>query len=234
MISEVLHGASDTGRSVAAAAIRPAAGMLAIGRRAEARIRRDVVAASGQLTLAVIDIAVARAERADVPLRVADRLLDDGIAEQVAARLLEGPELERIAELTMESPALHAAVAGALDSDGAERLVARVLETEGMQRLVVQVLESRVVEDAVARLIDDAAARLPDSQAMWTLIDVIAQSPAVTDAIAQQSAGFADQVAGEVRDRTRTVDARLERGARRLLRRRAFGGPGAPSASGAS
>jgi hypothetical protein len=42
----------------------------------------------------------------------------------------------------------------------------------------------------------------------------------VTEAITQQGAGFADQVAAEVRDRSRSVDARLERGAWRLLRRR--------------
>ena len=224
MIPAVLHGA-----------LRPGLSALAMGRRVELRLRHDVLAASGQMTLAVIDLAVARAERAEIPLRVAERLLADGIAEQVAKRLLEGPELERIAKLTVESPALHAAVTDAVDSEAAERLLSRVLETEGMQRLVVQVVESRVVEDAVARLIDDAAARLPDSEAMWALIDVIARSPSVTDAIAQQGIGFADQVADEVRDRSRTVDERLERVARRLLRRRAgpFGGGGAP-ASGAA
>ena len=220
----VLHGA-----------LRPGLSALAVGRRVESRIRRDVLAASGQVTIALIDLAVARAEQAEIPLRVAERLLADGIAEQVAARLLGGPELERIAALAVESPAMHGAVVDALDSEAAERLLARVLETDGMQRLVVQVLESRVVEDAVTRLIDDAAARLPDSEAMWALIDVIARSPAVTDAIAQQGVGFADPVAGAVRDRSRTGDERLERVARRLLRRRTgpIGGGGAP-ASGAA
>jgi len=214
MIVAVLSGVSGAGRAAVGAALRP--GM--------------------HVTLAVIDLMIERAERAEIPLRAAERLLADGIAEQVAARLLEGPELERIAKLTMESPALHAAVADALDSEGAERLLSSVLETEGMQRLVLQVVESRVVEEAVARLIDDVAARLPDSEAMWTLIDVIAQSPAVADAIARQGVGFADQVADEVRDRSRAVDARLERGVRRLLRRqvRPLGGSGGtPSASGA-
>jgi hypothetical protein len=214
MILTVLHGVSGAGRAVVTAA----------------------VAVPGHVTLALIDVVVARAERAEIPLRVAERLLADGIAEQVAARLLEGPELERIAKLTVESPALHAAVADALDSEAMERLLSRVLETEGVQRLVTQVVESRVVEDAVARIIDDAAARLPDSEAMWALIDVIARSPAVTDAITQQGVGFADQVAGEVRDRSRTVDDRLERAARRLLRRRPrpIGGGGGAPASGAA
>jgi hypothetical protein len=45
------------------------------------------------------------------------------------------------------------------------------------------------------------------------------RSPAVTAAITQQSVGFADQVAGELGERSRQADARLERIARRLLRR---------------
>ena len=46
---------------------------------------------------------------------------------------------------------------------------------------------------------------------LWTLIDEVAAGPSVTDAIAQHGIGFADQVADEVRDRTRHADARLER-----------------------
>jgi hypothetical protein len=42
----------------------------------------------------------------------------------------------------------------------------------------------------------------------------------VTDAIAHQGAGFADQVAGELGERSRRADARLEGIVRRLLHRR--------------
>ena len=52
------------------------------------------------------------------------------------------------------------------------------------------------------------------------MVDEIARSPAVTEAITQQSLGFADQVAGGVRDRSRNADEVLERVARRALRRR--------------
>ena len=55
---------------------------------------------------------------------------------------------------------------------------------------------------------------------MWLLVDQIARSPAVTEAIAQQSMGLADQVAGEVRLSSQRADAGLERVARRLLRRK--------------
>jgi hypothetical protein len=56
---------------------------------------------------------------------------------------------------------------------------------------------------------------------MWTLIDEVAASPAITEAITQHGVGFADQVADEVRGRTRSADAWMESVARRVLRRRA-------------
>ena len=72
--------------------------------------------------------------------------------------------------------------------------------------------------------------RLPQSEEVWALVDEIARSPAVTEAIAQQSMGFAGQMAGEVRVSSQRADAGLERMARRLLRREppgaADGNPG--------
>jgi hypothetical protein len=151
-----------------------------------------------------------RAEAAGVAHTIADRLLEDGIAEQVAVRLLDGPELERIVELALESP--------------------------GAERALTQIVDSRVVDETVVRVMEEVAERLPQSAAMWALIDEIAQSPAVTEAITQQGYGFADQVAGEVRERSRKADARLERAAWRLLRRRPRpSGPGeAPTTTGAT
>jgi hypothetical protein len=69
-------------------------------------------------------------------------------------------------------------------------------------------------------VVEDAVDRLRDSPAMWRLLEEVMQSPAVAEAITQQGMGFADQMAGAVRGRARTADARLERLAGRLLRRR--------------
>jgi hypothetical protein len=85
------------------------------------------------------------------------------------------------------------------------------IDTPAARRLVAHVIDSGVVDEAVARLLE--------SEDLWILVDEIARSPAVTDAISHQGMGLADQVAGVVRDRSRTADARLERVARRLLRR---------------
>jgi hypothetical protein len=61
--------------------------------------------------------------------------------------------------------------------------------------------------------------RLLESEDLWLLVEEIARSPAVTEAITQQSMGFADQVAGGVRAGSRRADIWLERAARRALRR---------------
>ena len=58
-----------------------------------------------------------------------------------------------------------------------------------------------------------------ESEELWLLVEEIARSPAVTDAIARQSVGFADVVAGGVRARSRSADTWLEQRARRMLRR---------------
>src|SRR2546430_2632987 len=57
------------------------------------------------------------------------------------------------------------------------------------------------------------------NEALWVLVEEIAQSPVVTAAIGQQGVGFANQVAGVVRQRSGAADDRLERLVRRLARR---------------
>jgi hypothetical protein len=102
--------------------------------------------------------------------------------------------------------------------------VERVLASSRLQAVVEQVLESdgaRQLIDAFfdSGLFDRLMERLLDSDALWHLVDEIAGSPAVTAAISQQGLGFADQVAEEVRGRSRSADDWLERAARRLIHR---------------
>lgn len=109
----------------------------------------------------------------------------------------------------------------AVDSRFAEELVEHVLNSG----LTDRVIHSPASERLVARLIespllDQAVARLLESEDLWVLVDEVARSPAVTDAIGRQSLGFADQVAGAVRNRSLNADDRLEGAVRRLIRRR--------------
>jgi hypothetical protein len=100
---------------------------------------------------------------------------------------------------------------GLLEDPEIERLLTRALESPATERMLVRVLESRLVDEAVRRVLE--------GEELWLVVDEVAQSPAVTEAIARQSVSFADEVAVRVRNRSRTADARLERAARRVLRK---------------
>jgi hypothetical protein len=149
-----------------------------------------------------VEEALTSRQAAALVERIADRLLAQGLVERFIERLLEAPELEHLLTVALDSP--------------------------GMERLVTRAVESRLTETTMARLIDDAVARLPQTEALWALVDEVAQSPAVMDAITTQSRGLADDVASDLRDRSRDADDWLERTARRVLRRRGQGGGAAP------
>ncbi len=94
-----------------------------------------------------------------------------------------------------------------------ERVVDRWVDSAAVERAVDRVIEGKLLDRVVERLLE--------SEELWVLVDEIARSPAVTQAITQQSLGFADQVAGGVREsararRTGCWSARP----RRIVRRR--------------
>ena len=119
-------------------------------------------------------------------------------------RLIESGELERV----LASARLQMVASQLMDSDGARQLVDAFFDSG---------------------LFDQFVDRLLASEGLWRLIDEIAASPAVTAALAQQGLGFADQVGDELRARSRTGDAWLERVARRLINRRPGETPPAPA-----
>ena len=191
-------------------------------------IERDMRDRIGRTSVALVDSALA-SPYADV---VVGQVLSSGIAERAIERALSSELVDvvstdliryEVVERVTEQM-LAAGVADRL----AERIVEQLIESPGIERVVDRIVESRLLEQTISRIVDDTIADLATSEAMWSLIDVIARSPSVTDAISQQGVGFADQVAEEVRERSRSVDARLERGAWRLLRRR----PRAPAPGG--
>jgi hypothetical protein len=139
------------------------------------------------------------------------RVLEERLADVVTRVLIEQRLVERIADELVASGAVDRMVDRALESPHMTELVERVLESQGMDRLVAQVLESRLVDTSVARVLA--------SEELWLVVDEVARSPAVTAAISQQGAGFADQIATEVGQRSRRADAWVERAARRMLHR---------------
>ena len=245
-----------TARMLWSAGRRPVAGALTLGWRVEEHVRASVEDAIGRASLSILDRVVASRyadeavprvlssglmERAleqafsgELVDAVADDLVRYRVVERVTERVLEEDTLDRVLAEAADSEALRHGIARALDSPVAERLLSTALESPGVERMVSRIVESRVVEAAVAQVVDEVIQRLPETEAMWVLVDQIAASPVVTEAITQQGTGFAEQVAGEVRAGSRNADARLERAARRLLRRRARETAGSPSTSGAA
>jgi hypothetical protein len=138
---------------------------------------------------------------------VLDRAITQGVPQRIADRLLEDGLAEQLAQRFLDGPELERMVALVLESERVDAALVSALESADMERLIIRIVESRLIDETVTRL---------------------AQSPAVTDAIAQQGLGLADEVADEVRDRSRAADAWLERAAGRMLRRRTRPEPFAP------
>lgn len=159
--------------------------------------------AAARASLELLDRALAT----PLAAQAGERVVRSAAAEQALRVALDGPLARLLAD-----PATGRLLDRALDSPRTAELADRLLASAGMERLVAQAVDSRLMETGVARLLE--------SESLWLAVEQIARSPAVTEAIAHQGAGFADQVAGEVGERTRRADARLERTARRLLRRR--------------
>jgi hypothetical protein len=189
--------------------------------------RRARVAAgdlAGRAALAFVDAVVA----SSYTERAVDHVLDSPLAEHAIGHAVSGP----LVKATARDVALHAE--RILEDPEFERIAARVSESPTVERLVTRIAESPAIERTVgqvmdSRLLDQVVARLLESEELWLLVDEIAQSPAVTEAIAQQGLGFANEVADQVNQRTRRADAITERIARRLLHRHARVEPPPPA-----
>ena len=166
-----------------------------LGRRAE----RDARAAASDITRWTT-------------LTVLDGILSSSVADEAVDRVLASRWAERT-------------VVTVVDGEQTQRALAAALESPALERAVAQVIDSKLADDAVARIVDRTLAQLPESPALWSLIEAIASSQAVRDILTQQSTGFADEIADNVRGRSRQADAQLEHAARRLLHWRRNSGP---------
>jgi hypothetical protein len=179
---------------------------LGLGRRASSAAA-DVV---GRAALAGLD-ALLDWRYTDEAVK---RVLSSPVADRAIGHALRGPLVDAIArDLTRYAVLERVVDELVVDEAELERVVGSVLESPAVERVAAQVIESRLLDTVVERLLE--------SDELWLMVDEIARSPAVTEAIGQQSVGFADQVAGQVRVRSQRADARLERVARRVLRRKA-------------
>ena len=239
--------------AIGVAALRPAVGAVRLGRRAAAQAADGVALAAADLVLNSRAAGEVVDRLADSPLfeRAVSRALAGPLVEAVSRDIVRYAVLDRVADTLLEGDALESLLERVDDADVPRRVVdrvladgiveqttARVLEGPELERAVQTALESATAERLVAqvmesKLLDETVRRLLESEELWLLVEEIARSPAVTEAITQQSMGFADQVADGVRAGSKRADVWLERAARRALRRGAReDAPDEPAAPG--
>jgi hypothetical protein len=239
--------------AIGGAALRPAIGAVRLGRRAAAEAVDGATLAAADLVLNSRAAGEVVDRLADSPLfeRAVSRALAGPLVEAVSRDVVRYAVLDRVAETVLRGDVLESViqrleaaevprrVVDRMLADGiVEQTTIRILEGPELERAVETALESATVERLVgqvieSRLLDEAVRRLLESEELWLLVEEIARSPAVTEAITQQSMGFADQVAGGVRAGSRRADDWLERAARRALRRGpARDAPDEPTAPG--
>jgi hypothetical protein len=117
-----------------------------------------------------------------------------------------------------------ATVDGVLSSEVLDDVAARVRASGVLERLDAALSAAADSPEAAklirtvmgSRAVDTAFELLLENDALWRVVDEVAQSPAVSRAISHQSVTFADEVADVARNRARGADDRLERLARRL------------------
>lgn len=150
----------------------------------------------------------------DVLVLVSERALLAAL-DAMVVRITDERVIDRVIE-RIEATGIAQRVADRILEDGiAEQIAERAFSGPELERMLAVAFESALPEEVIAQLLA--------SEAMWILVDEIARSPAVTEAITQQSTGFLDQVVGKARDRSREADATVQRLAERLSRRRRHG-----------
>jgi hypothetical protein len=141
---------------------------------------------------------------ASLPLRGTAATIDAGVALEQRTRATLRAKGEQLALEALDA---------LLTSDAIDLVLERIEAAGVAQRVAQRILEDGIAEQVVTLLLE--------SEELWVLVDEIARSPSVTEAITHQSAGFVDQVTDTVRDRSREADAWVERAARRHRGRRA-------------
>jgi hypothetical protein len=133
------------------------------------------------------------------------------VLDAIVARVMEDRVIDRVFERA-EAAGVAQRVADRILEDGiAEQIAERAFSGPELERILAAAFKTALPDELVGELLA--------SEAVWVLVDEIARSPSVTEAIAHQGEGFLDQVAAKARDRSRRADDRVLKLAERLRRR---------------
>ena len=139
-----------------------------------------------------------------------------GLVDAIVVRIVSEDVIDRVIA-RVEAAGVAQRVVDRMLQDGLiEQIAERVLSGPELERIVASAFQSALPDEVIAQLLA--------SEAVWVLVDEIARSPSVTEAIAHQGTGFLEQVASKTRDRSRKADSRVQRLAERVGRRRARSG----------
>ena len=134
------------------------------------------------------------------------------LLDATVARLVDEQVIDRVLE-RVEAAGVAQRVVDRILQDGViEQIADRVLSGPELERMLAAAFQSALPEELIAQALA--------SEAVWVLVDEIARSPSVTEAIAHQGTGFLEQVAAKTRDRSRQADSRLQRLAEKVSRHR--------------
>ena len=205
------------------------------GTRDESRLRSDAAQTSSDW--------LGRALRAPLIDHAVRALIEARLVERVIAEALTGETLERVLGIAAERRAGIRTADVVLADDSVERLLAHVVDQPAVDRLVERALASPAFEARVAAVLEEPALervleralassfarsatdQLLASEELQRVVGHVARSDEVREALASQTHGLIDDVSDQLRDRTATVDDRVEGLARRLLRRHARAAP---------
>jgi hypothetical protein len=132
------------------------------------------------------------------------------LLDAVVTKMMEDQVIDRVLERAEAAGVAQRVVDRVLEDGVIEQIAERVLSGPEIERIVAAGFRSALPEEVIEQLLA--------SEAVWILVDEIARSPSVTEAIAHQGTGFLEQVAGKARDRSRRADTRVQRLAQRLGR----------------
>ena len=134
--------------------------------------------------------------------RAVDRILAGPLPDAVVRSLLEHQVVERLAAELAADVDVDLAVGAALEHETTQRLVAAIVASPGLDQLLVQAT--------------DRVLRGPELQ---RVVEHVAHSPEVREALTQQSTTMAEELADGLRTRAETLDDVAERTVRGWLRR---------------
>jgi hypothetical protein len=171
-----------------------------------------------------LDAALHRALASRFAADLTERLLMSPQADAALRRLLDGPAVDRIVVALVQARVVERTTAELIAADVPGRVVTQVLEAGLLDEIAARVLADESLERVLARwfegpLYDDVVSRLLASEELWRLVDEVAHSPEVMEAITAGSASLAGDVADQVRRRTIVADDVAERITRKVLRR---------------